>query len=250
MSKNKPQIRKLGDRGILLQWDFAIDPANLQFLIHVKHRIADVVDEGVEITNTYNSLLLRYSGFSTQIDRDLKNLSALDFNALTGLVTGSAADNQNKTIIEVPVCYDKIFGLDLDFLSNAKKISINKLIDLHTRPLYTVYFIGFLPGFLYLGGMDIKLSYPRRQEPRLHIDKGAVGIADEQTGIYPRASPAGWQIIGNCPLSLFDAAKKNPCPFKAGDVLKFVQVDIKQYTAIQEEVNKGIYVLKNYFYNG
>jgi inhibitor of KinA len=149
---------------------------------------------------------------------------------------------------KIPVCYDDEFALDLGLLAKAKKIKKEKIIAMHSEPLYDVYFIGFLPGFLYLGGLPKVLEYPRKDKPRMHIKKGDVALAGNQTGIYPRESPGGWNIIGNSPLNFFNANEFPPCFAVAGDKVKFVPVDKKEYNAIKKKVESGDYKIESEIY--
>ena len=232
-----PRINRLGEQAILLQWDFEISPENLKFLLSVKKYIAQsVIKQNVEITNTYNSLLVNYVSSIESVYSDFEGLKALDFQNIPVEAVASK-------LYHVPVCYDAEFGLDLELLAKEKSLTIDELIRLHTAPEYTLYFIGFLPGFLYLGGMDERLKMPRKSEPRASVLKGAVGIAENQTGIYPNSSPAGWQIIGNCPIALFDPKSEPPCPFAPGDRIQFYSVSKGKYDEIQKEVQAGTYQL-------
>ena len=232
-----PTINRLGEQAILLQWDFEISPENLKFLLSVKKYIAQsVIKQNVEITNTYNSLLVNYVSSIESVYSDFEGLKALDFQNIPVEAVASK-------LYHVPVCYDAEFGLDLELLAKEKSLTIDELIRLHTAPEYTLYFIGFLPGFLYLGGMDERLKMPRKSEPRASVLKGAVGIAENQTGIYPNSSPAGWQIIGNCPIALFDPKSEPPCPFAPGDRIQFYSVSKGKYDEIQKEVQAGTYQL-------
>ncbi|WP_031425883.1 5-oxoprolinase subunit PxpB [Flavimarina sp. Hel_I_48] len=232
----KPQISRFGDRGILMQWDFDFSPENLKILLSAKAKIASLLQPEVEVVNTYTSVLVRYPHIINSRDTDLKALQKLNFDPTKDFEV-------EQRVVELPVCYDSHFGLDLEFLAKEKKQSIDSLIRLHTAPVYTVYFIGFLPGFPYLGGLDERLAFPRKKEPRSRIEKGAVGIAENQTGIYPTASPAGWQIIGNCPLTLFDPNVPEPCLLKAGDQIRFKEVDIEAHARIKNAVENGNYEL-------
>jgi inhibitor of KinA len=123
-------------------------------------------------------------------------------------------------IIEIPVIYN---GEDLNYLSEKLKLSIPEIIQFHTEPIYRVYMLGFLPGFPYLGGLIDRISFPRKSRPRLKVAKGSVGIAGNQTGIYPIDSPGGWQIIGNTKVNLFDLNRNDSTLLKPGDFVKFVQ---------------------------
>ena len=232
-----PRINRLGTQAILLQWDFEITPENLKFLLSVKKHIAQsIIKQNVEIINTYNSLLINYIYSIESVYSDFERLKALDFQSIP-------VEAVPSILYHVPVCYDAEFGLDLELLAKEKSLTIDELISLHTAPEYRLYFIGFLPGFLYLGGMDERLKMPRKSEPRASVLKGAVGIAENQTGIYPNSSPAGWQIIGNCPVALFDPKSDPPCPFAPGDRIQFYSVSKAKYYEIQQEVQAGTYQL-------
>ena len=127
------------------------------------------------------------------------------------------------TLIRIPVCYNKEYGTDLDFIALLNKISIEEIIHLHVSALYRVYMLGFLPGFAYMGMVNEKIAAPRKQFPAT-VEAGSVGIAGRQTGIYPLRSPGGWQIIGRTPLNLFDKEKVNPTLFKSGDTVQFYSI--------------------------
>ncbi len=123
---------------------------------------------------------------------------------------------QESVLKQIPIKYD---GVDLAYVSNYCKLSVNEVITIHSNSLYTVAMIGFLPGFPYLLGMDERLFVPRKSTPRLKVGKGSVGIGGFQTGIYPSESPGGWQIIGTTELELFDLQKLSY--LSIGDKVKF-----------------------------
>ncbi len=133
---------------------------------------------------------------------------------------------------EIPVCYHPSLGLDLISLSKRLNFTVDKIISLHSSPIYTVDFIGFLPGFPYLSGLNKKLQAPRLSSPRVRVKKGSVGIGSNQTGIYPLESPAGWNLIGSTPVDLFDSKKSNPCLLSPMDTLKFTPISLSQYQSI------------------
>ncbi|MCC4212263.1 5-oxoprolinase subunit PxpB [Leeuwenhoekiella parthenopeia] len=238
MIPQKPKISRLGERAVLLQWDFTITPENLNWLLSVKDfLLQNAIQSKVEVINTYNSFLITYLSSIDSVYDALKRLQSVDFANIP------TTDLQRKTY-HLPVCYDAEFGLDLEELSFANKLKIPEIIELHTRPIYTVYFMGFLPGFLYLGGMDERLRISRKKTPRQSVVKGAVGIAENQTGIYPNSSPAGWQIIGNCPVELFNPQREIPCPFQAGDRIQFFAVSKAEHQELQEQIKAGTFQLK------
>jgi inhibitor of KinA len=124
-----------------------------------------------------------------------------------------------KRIIEIPVVYD---GEDLSYVANFHQISEAQTVELHTAPTYRVYMMGFLPGFAYMGGLDAQISTPRRATPRTKVPAGSVGIAGNQTGIYPSESPGGWQLIGRTALELYTPSSSEITLLKAGDLVKFI----------------------------
>ena len=124
-------------------------------------------------------------------------------------------------LIEISVTYD---GPDLADVATHCGLSPTEVVQRHTQGQYVVYFIGFQPGFAYLGGLDEALHTPRRTEPRLAVPAGSVGIGGAQTGIYPLATPGGWQLIGHTPLALFDPQADPPTLLAPGDRVRFVAV--------------------------
>lgn len=136
--------------------------------------------------------------------------------------------DEKGTLIRIPVCYDKEYGTDLDFVALINQVSIEEIIHLHTSVPYRVYMLGFLPGFAYMGVLNEKIAAPRKQFPA-PVEAGSVGIAGRQTGIYPLRSPGGWQIIGRTPLNLFDKEKENPTLFKSGDTIQFYSITKNEF---------------------
>lgn len=152
-----------------------------------------------------------------------------DFFALKEKIEGILSDLEKqslspKEVIEVPVIYGGAEGPDILEVSEYTGLSLEAIIEKHTAPLYRIYMLGFTPGFPYLGGMNPALNTPRKASPRMRIIAGSVGIAGNQTGIYPIESPGGWQIIGRTPLNLFDPASQSPFLFKAGQYIRFYPV--------------------------
>ncbi|MEJ0003180.1 MAG: 5-oxoprolinase subunit PxpB [Pararobbsia sp.] len=129
-------------------------------------------------------------------------------------------------LIELPVRYGGADGPDLEIVARQAGISVDEVVERHSAPDYTVFFIGFQPGFAYLGGLDPQLATPRRQEPRIAVPPGSVGIGGAQTGIYPMASPGGWQLIGRTAEVLFDPARAEPARLEPGDRVRFVPTGV------------------------
>lgn len=228
-----------GSHAILIEWPQKIDKAILYDILAFKEKIKTVYDlRIVSLNHAYNSILLVLSGDNFNFYDEKKALENLYSNV-------KVAKSKMRRLWKIPVCYDPYFGIDLDMLSQEKNLSIDEIIKLHTAPDYTIYFTGFLPGFLYLGGLNALLHSPRRATPRLYVEKGAVAIGGMQTGIYPLKSPGGWQIIGNSPISFFNIGNKNPCFADAGDALKFYPVTLKRYNDIKTLVEADVYQIEN-----
>lgn len=139
----------------------------------------------------------------------------------------------NKKVIEIPVCYDGEFGPDLQEVARINNLSKEDVILKHSSKDYFVYMLGFAPGFPYLAGVDPVIATPRKQTPRLKIEAGSVGIAGEQTGIYSIATPGGWQIIGRTPKKLFTPEKDKPTLLNAGDWIRFKAISEEEYFQIE-----------------
>lgn len=149
--------------------------------------------------------------------------------------------SQTKRIVHIPVAYGKAFGPDLSNVAQHAHLTPKEVVARHCHADYLIYMLGFLPGFVYLGGLDPQIATPRLATPRLKIHAGAVGIAGEQTGIYPIESPGGWQIIGQTPLQLFQPDQQDPFYYHAGDYIHFDPVSDFEYQQIQKMVNEKNY---------
>jgi KipI family sensor histidine kinase inhibitor len=131
--------------------------------------------------------------------------------------------------IEVPVCYESEFALDLADVAQRTALSQDEVVRRHSSASYRVSCVGFTPGFPYLSGLPAELATPRRASPRTEIPAGAVAIGGTQTGIYPRKSPGGWNVIGRTPLRLFDVQREPPALFHAGDQVRFRQISREEF---------------------
>ncbi|WP_417443922.1 5-oxoprolinase subunit PxpB [Joostella sp.] len=237
MDKFKLEYRRFGNKALLIEWPRMVNESILNDIIKFKKLILENLD-AYELIPAYNSLTIISS---KEIDHEslVKKLKEIYKQNYT------QAKIQRK-LWHIPVCYDTEFGIDMEDYSLSKKMSIEKIIDLHVAPLYTIYCIGFLPGFMYLGGLNRALHHPRRDTPRLQIPQGSVGIGGEQTGVYPQVSPGGWNIIGNSPVKIFNAANENPCGVSVGDKIKFYSIDKAEHELITIQVDANIFHLKTY----
>ncbi|WP_068785810.1 5-oxoprolinase subunit PxpB [Paenibacillus phocaensis] len=137
-------------------------------------------------------------------------------------------------IIEIPVCYGGDWGPDLETVAAHNGLTPQEVIHIHTSADYLVYMLGFAPGFAYLGGMSERIATPRRETPRLSIPAGTVGIAGDQTGVYPIDTPGGWQLIGKTPIELFKPQQMPPTLLQAGDIVRFYSISREQFEVWEE----------------
>lgn len=233
------QIKPFGVHAILIEWPSEIEHSILDDILTFKDYLLlnRFTDKEWEMVPAYNSLAL------------INIHKKIDFIALSSELQNLYKERKEGAkkpthSWRLPVCYDAEFGIDLEEVSKYTGKSIKQIITLHTSSTYTVYGIGFLPGFMYLGGVPKDLETPRKSTPRLNVKKGAVGLARKQTGIYPQDCPGGWNIIGNCPIPIFNAEKENPCIVSVGDSIQFYSITRAQFDLhiIQAEV--GIDLLK------
>lgn len=188
----------------------------------------------VETVPTYRSLLVHYQP------------EVIGFKELTGEFEKLMGDLSSipippPTVIEIPVLYGDEMGPDIENVAEHNGKTVDEVIRIHTSEEYLIYMLGFIAGFPYLGGMSKEIATPRLKSPRVKIDGGSVGIAGEQTGVYPVDSPGGWQLIGRTPLKLYDADREKPVLLEAGQYIKFRSVEKEEYDRIEKEVADGTY---------
>jgi inhibitor of KinA len=145
-----------------------------------------------------------------------------------------AATQRRVRLVEIPVCYDREFALDIDDVARRAAVSPDEVIRLHSAAEYRVACIGFVPGFPFLAGLPKELATPRRDVPRKQIPPGSVGIGGAQTGIYPLRSPGGWNLIGRTPLRLFDPQKNPPALLRAGERVRFRKITRDEFEALTQ----------------
>jgi KipI family sensor histidine kinase inhibitor len=187
----------------------------------------------VDFIPSYNELMICYDPLEISFHQLLDGLHSLE-NRLNDVVL------PEPVAIRVPVLYGGDAGPDLLEVAKLNGLTPEEVIEIHTSAEYLIYMLGFTPGFCYLGGMDERIAAPRKEEPRLKIPAGSVGIAGKQTGIYPIDSPGGWQLIGKTPLRLFDPQRDPLFLCSPGDYIRFFRIEEKDYIRILEISEKGI----------
>ena len=221
----------VNEAAVLLSFGSTIERSIHERMMQAKQLIEQHPFNGfIETVPAYNSLAVYYDPL--QIAKSEESIAATVIDQLKNILRKeSVAVNSvvEKSIITIPVCYDEVFGIDLQELSASLKLSIEEIIQLHTGKSYHVFMIGFTPGFPYMGTMDEQLITQRKTQPRLQVPPGSVAIAGNQTGIYPFATPGGWNSIGRTPINLFDRQKENPFLLKAGDEVKFKAITRNEF---------------------
>jgi len=203
-----------GDAAVLLELEAAIDPSVNARAIAIAAAVAVEGRAGVrDVIPTYRSVAVHFDPLVADVDglRDLLRRAA-----------NSAAAAKDGALVEVPVAYGGEHGPDLDEVATFAKLSPAAVIERHCATEYRVFMLGFLPGFAYMGSVDDSIAAPRKATPRTRIPAGSVGIAGRQTGIYPRQSPGGWQLIGRTGLQVFDPFRSPASLFAPGDRVRFV----------------------------
>ncbi|MGH7492904.1 MAG: 5-oxoprolinase subunit PxpB [bacterium] len=137
--------------------------------------------------------------------------------------------------VEIPVCYESEFAPDLQDVATRNRLSPEEVIEIHSTGAYYVCFIGFIPGFAYLGGMSLRLAAPRLASPRTQVPAGSLAIGGNQTAIYPLSTPGGWRLIGRTPLRLFSPEKEPFSFFSIGDEVRFKKISLAEFRNLREQ---------------
>lgn len=221
------------DHSILIEFDGTVSEDLTRFILGVTEIINDLSAQNqmegfFEQVPAYNSLLVIFDPLRFNPEQAQQTLS-------TAIKRAKPASSKQGSLIEIPVCYDSRAAEDLEYVADYCKMAVDELIQTHSQQEYTVYMLGFLPGFLYLGDLDPRLHCPRRDNPRTRIEAGSVGIGGSQTGVYPIASPGGWQIIGRTPLAMLNVDQSPPAIANPLDKVRFVPISFDEF----EELNKA-----------
>ena len=228
------QFFPLGDAGLLIDFGNEIDESINQHVLNLfeklqRARLSWITD----LVPAYSSLAVFYDVF--QLESKLENGITFYDQAVNQLQEFLQSANKNTASkscrkLRIPVCYDKMCAPDLEEVAKLSGLKIEEVIRLHTSTSFRVYMIGFLPGFAYMGTVPKTIAVARRSEPRRNVSAGSVGIAGNQTGIYPFDSPGGWQLIGQTPISLFQKENVSPTFFQPGDEVLFYPITIDEFT--------------------
>lgn len=187
----------------------------------------------VDLIPSYTTLLVVYDPMRAGVHTVCQCINdALAFDAQHS--SAKSPDQPSQRHHKIPVYYSEETGPDLLFLAQSKGLSIEEVIQRHSALEYQVYAIGFMPGFGFLGSVDPKLATPRKDTPRASVSSGSVGIANQQTAIYPKTSPGGWQIIGRSPTTMFDSQKLSL--LNIGDRVQFLPISREHFMDLGGEL--------------
>ena len=207
------RFHKYGIGALLIEWDAIIDTELIDVILFYEHQLRNKFQAQIfDLVPAYNSLLINFNYRGLTYDQLITFITQLLYKKDT---------IRNKKHWDIAVDYSTTYAIDLAYLSDVLQLDPAEIIGIHSSTLYTVHFIGFLPGFPYLSGLDKRLHCPRRSNPRIRIPAGSVAIGGQQTGIYPVDSPGGWHLIGHTDFTLFDISASPPSPIQAGDTIQF-----------------------------
>jgi KipI family sensor histidine kinase inhibitor len=218
-----PRILALGDYGMTFEFGDRIDPTIHERVLACMNQLDQEPLPGqLECVPTYRSLTVYYDPLLT--DGESISVGLLEAAARPA----GSRQRPAKTVI-VPVFYDQTVAPDLEAVALEANVTMEEVVFLHTSVTYRVYMVGFMPGFPYLGLLPQQIALPRLATPRKAVAAGSVGIAGNQTGIYPRASPGGWRIIGRTPICICDLGAARPFLFEPGDQVQFFSIDRAEF---------------------
>jgi inhibitor of KinA len=223
------KIDALGDSALIINLaDEISDSSGL--LARVLSAVATIegakVPGLVDVTSSYESVAVFFD--LPQVEPDIEDKIRVLIASAGVRVSGK------KRRVEIPVCYDEEFALDLDRVANHTSLTPDAIVTLHSSAEYTVACIGFMPGFPFLAGLPQQLRVPRLESPRTKVSAGSVAIANAQAGVYPLESPGGWNVLGRTPLQLFRVNENPPTLLRPGDRVQFRRITRAQFDVFEQ----------------
>ena len=221
------QFRSASDNSLLIYFDQNISlDAHQRVAKFLRLLELQPVSGIVNLHPAYCSVLVKFDALKLRHDElEIRLRPYLD-----RLDDGSLPEPRNR---EIPVCYGGEYGPDLAEVSDTHSLSTQQAIDLHVSATYIVYFLGFVPGFAYLGGLPDELVTPRLPTPRRRVPPGSVGIAGHQSGVYPFGTPGGWRLIGRTPLAMFRPGRATMSFLSIGDRVRFTSISPERFAALE-----------------
>lgn len=225
------RIIPYGEKAILINFEQQISTA-----VNQQVQAWEQIITGAGLPN-FSHTIPAYASLVLVFDRPIKKMPAL-IDQVQALENRSAQQltSQAKRHLKIPVCYEAPYALDQDDLIQIKGQPWETIVETHLKKIYQVYMLGFSPGFAFMGKLPKTLEVKRKTRPRLKVPAGSVGIAGQQTGIYPDEIPGGWQILGRTPIPVFSPLRKNPFLFQAGDQVQFKAISKDQFLYLQAQI--------------
>lgn len=218
-----PQLLIASDHSLLVRFGTEIDLSLHQSVRRLTHSLLSEKPRWfTNIHPAYASVLVTFDPRITELPEIRRRISR-------HLEQLHSVELPQPRCVEVPVVYGGEFGPDLRDVASHCRLSVEEVIQMHVSDHYLVYFLGFSPGFAYMGGLSPLLATPRLAAPRTRVPAGSVAIGGKQTGIYPVVSPGGWRIIGRTPLGLFDPKRDPPTHLQIGDEVMFRQISEEEF---------------------
>lgn len=232
---SKITISYISENAVLLEWPEKICAEQHQHIMYCQHQICSALSTSViDCITSYASLIIYYK--FEQIGHETLNILLSNIINTPYLAKEKQAASTENITVEIPVYYGEESAWDIKRVTQQTKLSIDEVIQLHTQTTYRSYALGFTPGFCYLGELPKQLQLPRKSSPRLAVPKGAVAIAEQQTAVYPNASPGGWHIIGQTPIEMYYTNNNMNGQFKStisvGQSVKFHSISKAEFLSL------------------
>jgi inhibitor of KinA len=232
-----PRLLDAGDGAVTVEFGATISPELVAQVAALDHQVNQARERGalagvIETMPTFRSLTVLY-------DPLLTSRAELDPVLLSLLGRKAETQATPPRRWRLPACYGGVYGADLDDVAGARGLTADDVVRLHTGAEFTVYMLGFMPGLPFMGGLPEALSMPRRKEPRVRVPAGSVGITGPLTNVYPWESPGGWQLLGRCPVPMFDLALASPVLLAPGDRVMFEVITPARYAELETALRGG-----------
>ncbi|MBA1337600.1 MAG: Allophanate hydrolase subunit 1 [Pelagibacterales bacterium] len=225
------KISNIGDSAVVCDFGDEVNQAVNNRVIKLFHFIKRQSALGnivgvLNCTPSYNKLIISFDLKKTNSNKVSNFIRSIDFSILSL--------NQDKKNWTIPICYE--FGIDLNNMSKQLKLDKEEIINIHSKSIFFIYMIGFVPGHPFMGDLDSKLFLNRFKTPRVKVPSGSVGVVEKFCNIYPYESPGGWNIIGKTPIKLFNNKNNsNPCLLSPGDTIKFKSISKEEFGSYKDE---------------
>ena len=224
MPDDSVRIKVAGENALIVYLGAAVSPAVADRVWRLDQQLRErLADQLIDTVPSYASVLVIYRPDRIRMEALQEHIEEI------GRATSEPMTKEEGRLVTLPVWYGAEAGPDLKALAESNGLTPDAVVQRHHAREYRVYAVGFAPGFAYLGEVDEAIARPRLATPRQHVPTGSVGIADRQTAVYPAESPGGWNLIGRCPVRIFDPMAAVPMPMAVGDRIQFEPISRTDY---------------------